>query len=261
MEKVSIVIPAYNEEDRIYRTLEDYFSFFNELKQKRELDFEIVVVLNGCKDNTRGIVEGFNCNELIILDFERAGKGFAVLEGFKDALNRDNNLIGFIDADGATPPAAFYGLIRNIGNYEGIIANRKDKKSKISPKQTLFRRFIGIVFNYVVRSLFFFPHRDTQCGAKLFKKELIEKIVGNLGSSEWSFDVDLLFYSRYFGFKIKSIPTEWNDQKGSKVGKKTPGRMFFSVARLRLIHSPFRFLLRFHQKVLPRKLQVSYWFG
>lgn len=112
-----------------------------------------------------------------------------------------------------------------------------------------------------VRSLFFFTHNDTQCGAKLFRRELIEKVYPKLGSSEWSFDVDLLFYARFFGFRIKSIPTEWHDKKGSKIDiKKTPGRMFFSVIRLRLVHSPFDFILRFHQK-LPRKLQIGYWFG
>jgi len=264
IKKVSIVIPAYNEEHRIGKTLIEYFSFFNKLKGNKELDFEIVVVLNGCKDNTKGVVEKFkenNENELVILDFEQAGKGFAIIEGFKNALLRDSKLIGFIDADGATTPRAFYGLIKNINNYDGIIANRWHEKSVVSPKQTVFRRLIGRVFNLTVRSLFLFNHRDTQCGAKLFKRELVEKIYHKLGASEWSFDVDLLFYARYFGFKITSIPTEWHDKKGSKVNlKKTPGRMFFSVIRLRLIHSPFFFILKFHSK-LPRKLQVGYWFG
>ena len=258
--KVAIVIPAYNEENRIGKTLIEYFDFFYDLKEKNELDFEIVIVLNGCKDNTKNVVEKFSCKELIILDFERAGKGFAVIEGFKNALTRDADLIGFIDADGATPPKAFYGLIKNINNYDGVIANRWDKKSIVSPKQTLFRRFIGRVFNLTVRSLFLFDHKDTQCGAKLFTKRVIEKVYLELGSSEWSFDVDLLFYVRLFGFRINSIPTEWHDKKGSKVGKKTPGRMFFSVVRLRLVHSSFDFILRFHQK-LPRKMQVGYWFG
>lgn len=259
--KVSIVIPAHNEEHRIGKTLEDYFGFFNKLKQEKKIDFEIVVVLNDCKDNTKIVVERFNCKELVILEFEQAGKGFAVIEGFKDALIRDSKLIGFIDADGATPPHAFYELIKNINNYDGIIANRWHEKSIVSPKQTIFRRFIGRVFNFVVRSLFIISHKDTQCGAKLFRKELVEKIYPKLGVSEWSFDVDLLFYARRENAKIISIPTEWHDKKGSKINiKKTPGRMFFSVVRLRLVHSPFDFILRFHQK-LPRKLQVGYWFG
>ncbi len=261
MKKVSVIIPAYNEEKRIGKTLNDYLAFFNKLKRREVIDFDIIVVLNGCNDSTRKVVDEFNCDELRILEFERAGKGFAVIEGFKKALTLNSELIGFVDADNATPPNAFYDLIKNIDNYDGVIANRWDKRSKIQINQNLFRRFIGRIFNFFVRSLFILPHKDTQCGAKLFKKELIEKIYSRLGNSEWSFDVDLLFYARRENAKIKSMPTEWHDKKNSKINlKKTPGRMFFSIVRLRLLHSPLYFILRVHQK-FPRKMQVSYWFG
>lgn len=260
MESVSIVIPAYNEEERIGRTLKTYFSYFLELKEKKLLDFEIIVVLNACKDNTLRVVKKFKRKELKILDFEQGGKGFAVTEGFKDALKRKSKLIGFVDADGATPPSAFYGLIRNLKNSRGIIANRWHKKSTITPKQPLFRQFISRGFNIIVRTLFLIPHEDTQCGAKLFKSELLEKIIPKLGASEWSFDVDLLFYSRREHAKIRSIPTEWHDQKGSKINlKTTPGRMFFSILRLRIYHSPFKLLLRFHSK-LPKILRIGHYF-
>ena len=69
--KVSIVMPAYNEEDRIGKTLMEYFSYFSNLKNDGELDFEIIVVLNACKDNTRKVVEKFDCKELFILEFRR----------------------------------------------------------------------------------------------------------------------------------------------------------------------------------------------
>lgn len=258
--KVAIVMPAHNEEKRIGKTLESYLIYFKHLKLELNLDFEIIVVLNNCSDNTKEVVENFICDELIILEFEKGGKGFAVIEGFKDSLKRDNDFIGFVDADLSTPPNAFYGLIRNISDYDGIIANRWDKKSKIDYARNFNRQLMSRVFNTLVRSLFFLNYRDTQCGAKLFKKELIEKIVNMLGSSEWSFDVDLLFYAKKEKAKIKSIPTEWYDKKGSKINvKKTPVRMFFSIIRLRLIHSPFSFIAKAHGK-LPEKMKVSYWF-
>lgn len=260
MKKVAIVIPAHNEETRIEKTLIDYFSYFGNLKQEEKLHFEIIVVLNGCTDNTRRIIEQFMCEELIILEFEQGGKGFAVVEGFKDALSRENDFIGFVDADNATPPNAFYGLVCHINGFNGIIANRWDKRSRIIPARALFFRIRSSIFNFVVRSLFLFNYRDTQCGAKLFTRETIQKIHSFLGSSEWSFDVDLLFYTEFFGFNIKSIPTEWHDKAGSKISfSKTPGRMFFSVVRLRLVHSPFAFITHLHGK-LPEILKVSYWF-
>ena len=254
MEKVAIVIPAYNEEKRIGETLENYLSYFKDLKKKKVLDFQIIVVLNACKDNTKSVVEKYNCNELKILDFEIGGKGFAIVEGFKEALEKDFELIGFVDADMATPPNAFYGLMRNIQNAEGVIADRWDKRSKVSP-QTFFRRVLSRGFNFIVRSLFLFSHRDTQCGAKVFRRDLLIKLVPKLGSSEWSFDVDLLFYARREKAKIKSIPTMWDDKRGSSINlKKTPITMLLSAIRLRLIHSPLNFFVKFY-RMLPDKFK------
>src|SRR3989344_2149339 len=107
MAKLSIIIPAYNEEKRISRTLEYYISFFS----RNIKDFEIIVVLNGCKDHTLAIVKKFiNKNKNVkYLDFKEAiGKGAAIVEGFKKARG---DLVGFIDADMATLPNAFYDLI------------------------------------------------------------------------------------------------------------------------------------------------------
>ncbi|MGV8151957.1 MAG: glycosyltransferase [Candidatus Nanoarchaeia archaeon] len=261
MEKISIVIPAYNEEKRIGSTLKEYFDYFKKIKKKKIIDFDIIVVLNACKDNTLGVVKKYKCKELKILNFERGGKCFAVCEGFKAAIKEKSDYIGFVDADGATPAASFYDLYANINGYDGVIANRWDKKSIISTKQTILRRIVSRGFNFLARTLFLFNYQDTQCGAKLFRRELLEKIVPKLGASEWSFDIDMLFYARRNNAKIKSIATEWNDKKESKVNlKKTPFRMFFSILRLRIYHSPFKFLLRVHSK-LPRKMQVGYWFG
>ena len=172
---ISIVIPAHNEERRIGKTLEEYVKYFREKKREKEIkSFEIIVVLNGCEDNTLQVVKKIKkrFREIKILDFERAGKGFAIIEGFKDALIRENNLIGFVDADMATPPKAFYGLIRNIQGYEGVIANRWDKRSIIKTKQPFLRRVMSRGYNFIARSLFLFSFRDTQCGAKVLTRDL-----------------------------------------------------------------------------------------
>lgn len=253
MKKVSIIMPAYNEEKRIAPTLVDYLGFFGNLKEKGEIDFEIVVVLNACVDNTRGVVEGFACEELVILEFERGGKGFAIVEGWKDALMRDAEIIGFVDADGATSARAFYDLVLNLKSYDGAIGNRWDKRSNVVVPQTTLRKVLSRGFNLIVRSLFLFTHRDTQCGAKIFTRELVRKVYHKLGSSEWSFDVDLLFYARREGARIRSVPTTWHDKKDSKIDlKKTPITMFLSAVRLRLIHSPLSFLVRVY-RILPEK--------
>ena len=123
MKRVAIVMPAHNEEERIGRTLEEYINYFEKVE---ELDYRIIVVLNACSDRTLEIVSKFDVD---ILNFKQGGKGFAITEGFKEALKGDFDLIGFVDADMATPPNAFYDLIKNIDGFGGIMGNRWNKKS------------------------------------------------------------------------------------------------------------------------------------
>jgi glycosyltransferase involved in cell wall biosynthesis len=260
MTNLCIVIPAYNEEKRIGKTLEEYGRHFEKRKKSGEIeDFNILVVLNACRDNTIGVVtsQERKSKNITHIEFERGGKGFAVTEGFKFAINKKFDLIGFVDADMATPPEAFFDLVRNIGNAHGIIANRWHKDSNIKIKQTPLRILLSRSGNFIIHSLFLLRYQDTQCGAKLFKREVLERVVPKLGASEWSFDIDLLFYMRREGARIKSIPTTWEDKKDSKINlKKAPLKTLFSVIRLRLIHSPFKFIVRAHSK-LPEEWKVG----
>lgn len=249
MEKIGIVIPAHNEEDRISQTLKDYINYFKKLKMEGVLDFLILVVLNACTDNTGEVVSKFKCLELDTINFKRPGKGFAIAEGFKKLTKEDYDLIGFIDADGATPPNAFYGLIKNVGRYDGIIANRWDKMSKII-KQTFLRRVLSRGFNFLIRTLFPLPYKDTQCGAKLFKKHALKKIENDLYITHWAFDINLLYALNKRKFKINVIPTEWTDKEGSKINvKKVPLMMFIGVVRLRLLNSFLKDFLRLYDRM------------
>lgn len=258
---ISIVIPAYNEEKRIGKILENYGTFFENKKKNKEIsDFELVVVINNTTDKTEEVVKQFSkrYKEIRYLNFKQGGKGFAIIEGFKEALkNKENKLIGFVDGDMSTPPEAYYDLIKKIGKYDGIIADRWNKKSVITPKQSGFRRFISRGYNLIVRSLFLFSYEDTQCGAKLFKREILEKNIKKFGRSKWGFDIVLLYCLRKeSNARIKSIPTIWHDEVGSKVDlKRTPIRMLASAVRLRVSHSPFSFLVRFYKK-LPEKMRL-----
>lgn len=254
--KVSIIIPAYNEERRIGNTLEEYCKFFRELQEKRILEFEILVVLNACKDNTLGVVKEYQkkFSEIKVLDFEKGGKGFAIIQGFKDALTRDNDLIGFIDADMATPPESFSELIRNCKNYDGIIASRWRKDSFIKTKQTILRKITSKGFNFLTRSILFLRFNDTQCGAKLFKRATLEKVIDGLGITQWAFDIDLLCRLKSRGLKVIEIPTIWEDKKESKLELvKVPLQMFASIIRLRLIYSPFDFIVKMYDKIPKKK--------
>ncbi|MEK6974036.1 MAG: dolichyl-phosphate beta-glucosyltransferase [Nanoarchaeota archaeon] len=244
---LSIIIPAYNEEQRIKKTLEAYSNFYS---KKLKTGFEIIVVLNGCIDNTLSIVSEYSKKHKFInhYDFkEKIGKGGAIIEGFKAA---KGSLIGYVDADLATSPEAFYDLIEKIKGCDGIIASRYLKNSIVNKKQPIQRVIASRIFNVLVRLLFDMKFHDTQCGAKLFKKNAVDSIKNDLGITQFSFDVDLLYRLKLNGFKIIETPTVWNDQKDSKlVLKKTAPNMFFSIMRLRLRYSRLKFIVTAYDKI------------
>src|SRR6516162_7748380 len=117
-----LLIPAYNEEHRIEPVLRDYARFFEQQYQGK---FQMVVVLNGCRDNTLSVVRRVAAEHPAIsaLEFSEAiGKGGALIEGLKLAPLAD--FIGYVDADGATPPHAFHDLVRRLGEADCVIASR-----------------------------------------------------------------------------------------------------------------------------------------
>ena len=253
MEKISIVIPAYNEEKRIGKTLELYSAFFNMLKKEKNLDYELLIVINNTTDNTENIVKNAqNKNDKIIyLNLKRGGKGYAVIEGFKEALKRSSDLIGFVDADLATSPEEYSKLIFSIGKFDGAIADRYTKGSKVFPPATFRRLVVGRIFNFLIRSLLFLPFKDTQCGAKLFKRSALERIIPLLGMSQWAFDVDLLYNLYKNKFNIISVPTIWIDKEYSKINFIRAGPwMALGIIRLRILNSPMKNLIRIYDKLV-----------
>lgn len=251
---ISIIIPAHNEEKRISKTLDDYGKFFREYRKNHE----IIAVLNGCKDNTLGIVKKYEREypQLRHLDFKRAGKGFAVSEGFKTA---KGELVGFTDADDSTSASEFNKLIENMEGYDGAIASRWMNGSIVEPKQPLFRRIAGRAFNMMNRAMFGLNFKDTQCGSKLFRKEAAKSVAPKLRVTEWAFDANLLYEMKREGFRIKEIPIRWHDVKGSKLNiLKIPLMMFLSILRLRLIYSPFSFIIRFYDEAIPEWMKMHH---
>jgi len=231
--KLSIIIPAHNEADRIEKTLTHYVDFF----QEQNIDHEFVVVLNGCTDNTLSVVQNVQKKYPNIkhINLKEAGKGLAVATGFADALKRDNDLIGFVDADMATRPQHFCELVQHVNKKNGgAIASRYMRESQISPKRPWIKEWGRIVgYNPLVRLLFGLPYKDFQCGAKLFRRDVIEAIVPQLTMKQWAFDVQLLHLCKQHGFAIAEVPTVWQDQTGSKFSIKAGIKMFGALAKLR----------------------------
>ena len=246
---VLLLIPAYNEEKRIEPVLREYAEYF---KRNYAGKFSLVVVLNGCVDNTWGVVERVTRDypSVTALEFPAPiGKGGALIEGFKLANRAD--LIGYVDADGATAPAAFHDLVRRWKEADCIIASRWLPTSVLHQSQTKKRQFASRVFHRIVRTLFpSLKVRDTQCGAKLMRREAAEKVHPALRIADMAFDINLLYALRRNGFSVLEVPTEWTDKVGSTVVLgRTSLVMFLSVVRLRIIYSPFAAYMRFMRPI------------
>jgi len=242
-----LLIPAYNEEKRIEPTLRDYAQFFH-----REYNgkFQLVVVLNGCRDDTLGVVNRVakEFPEISALNFpDPIGKGGALIEGLKLAPSAD--LIGYVDADGATGPEAFAKLVHLVAQADCVIGSRWLPGAVLHQSQPWTRRFFSRVFHAIVRLLFLrrMNFQDTQCPAKVMRRAAVEKVHSSLRIADLAFDVNLLYVLKREGFRVLEVPTEWTDKVGSKVTQsllRSSLVMFLSVVRLRLIYTPLYRWLR-----------------
>ncbi|MFA6098559.1 MAG: dolichyl-phosphate beta-glucosyltransferase [Patescibacteria group bacterium] len=231
---LSIIIPAFNEEQRISKTLTDYTNYFS------GKDTEIIIVLNGCRDNTIGIVSDFKKEYPGLIEYieekKAIGKGGAVHLGFSRA---EGELIGFVDADGSTEPAEFQKVVDQLGEADGVIASRWKKGSQVI-NRSFPRKLISFSFLIFVKVFFWMPFTDTQCGAKIFKKQAIKNLLPSLKITNMAFDVELLYLSLKRGFKIVEVPTRWVDKSSSAMlgsfGRviQMAFKMFFSLMSIRL---------------------------
>lgn len=261
-QKIGIVIPAYNEEKRIGKTLKDYSKYFEDKNKKTKNEYSILVVINNTKDKTEDVVKSAIKKSKIIsyVNLKKGGKGYAVTEGFKILLTKKYDYIGFVDADLSTPPEAFNDLLINIKNYSAAIGDRWSSRSIISHKQPMLRRIASRVFNLLVKLLFFMDYHDTQCGAKIFKAKELAKVVPNVFITQWAFDVNLLYLYRRNNFKVIEVPTTWQDKSQSHVDTiRASIKMFSGIMRLRLIYSPFNFVIRAYDK-MPAFLKINHTF-
>ena len=233
---VTIVIPAYNEEDRIKRVIEDYARVLEALRG----DYEILVVCNGCTDRTEEIVEGIGISNPRVrsLSFkERLGKGGAIIEGFKEG---KGDLVGFVDADQSTGAEEYLKLIHVFENplIDGAVASRRAKGAEITVHQSLGRRIAGRIFNIIVRGLFGLSLKDTQCGAKLFKREAVMDVVNELQLKGYEFDVELLWKLKRKGYVVEEVPIKWWHEKGSKFSLLRGPGMLLRLLKMRVGEAP-----------------------
>jgi len=243
--KITIIIPAYNEEKRIVNRIQNLIGYFD----KALVEYELLVITDGCTDKTPEVVSKYaNYNPKVrLFDFpERLGKGGAIIEGLKLAKGK---IIVVTDADDSVPPQEIFKLIKNVENYDMVIGSRYSKDSKLLVKETLLRYLLGRSFNALVKLMFwrFRGINDTQCGVKVLRRYVVDKSLRNLFITGFAVDVNLIYSVMRGGFKVKEVGITYmhveHESKVSKVLAKLMLGMIFSLIRLRLYYSRFRAIL------------------
>lgn len=229
--KLSIIIPAYNEELRIQKTLSAYVWHFS-----RRYETEFIVVCDGNTDRTPEIVSGYakrHRNVRLLTFPRRLGKGGGLIEGFKVA---KGDLIGFVDADSSTSTSDYDHLVKALtkNKVDGAIASRYLPNSHVLVKQPFYRKFLSRGWNFLVRIIFGIPFTDTQCGAKIFKRAAIQEVLPKMTARGFEFDVELLWRLQRAGYKIVEVPTTWLHMEESKFRIKDIVGMFARLLRTRL---------------------------
>ncbi len=227
--QLSLVIPAYNEENRILSVLKSYSAFLN-----NKFDYEIIVVCDGT-DRTAGMVREMMITSprIRLLEFgKKLGKGGALVQGFTAA---GGNAVGFVDSDESVKPEEFRKLIDALGSGDAAIASRYVEGACISVAQSPGRRISSRVFNILVNLMFGLGLKDTQCGAKVFRNEAIKSVLPSIRSGGFEFDVELLWRMKLKGCRIKEIPIVWKHEGGSRFSFFTTPSMFLNLLALRLM--------------------------
>jgi len=227
---LDIVIPAHDEEARIERTLSAYRVGFP------QDDVRFHIALDGCVDSTADIVRGHAADDprVVLHEFPKLGKGGVLMETFRRC---DADLVGFVDADCATPPAELARMTVEAAHVDGVIASRRLPASFTPHQRNDGRSLTSAGFAWAIRSLFRLPYSDTQCGAKVLHRRVTERVVPLMSSRDFLFDVDLLLIAHRLGFEVVEVPTLWIDQAGSKLSAGRDSlRMLRSTMRLWMHH-------------------------
>jgi len=211
---ISVIIPAYNEEKRIENTLLDVKEYF----LNNDLNYEVIIVNDGSNDNTKNIVSEYQKKmpKLKIIDLKKnSGKGYAVKKGMQEAKGEYKL---FMDADNSVKINNLDVFLADAKKgYDLVIASIKMKGSEIKEENIWYRKLLGDVSKYIIRLIAVPGVYDTQRGFKLFSKKAVDNIFPQQTIKRWGFDVELIVIAKLQGFKIKEVPVEWKNPKGSKV--------------------------------------------
>jgi glycosyltransferase involved in cell wall biosynthesis len=231
---ISIIVPAFEEEDRLGESVREISRYIIESR----LDAELIIVDDGSKDGTFATAESASAEfpdvrSQVIRYEKNRGKGFAVKTGL---LAAKADIALFTDADLSTPIDELPKLIGPIENdeYDLTFGSRALDRSLIGTHQPWRREQGGRVMNLVIKTMSGLPFYDTQCGFKAFNMTKFRPLLDLMTIDRFGFDVEFLFIANYHKLRMKEIPVRWNNVEGSKVSVvRDTRRMFIELSQIR----------------------------
>lgn len=240
---LSLIIPAYKEATRIGPSLEKIFAYFS----TKDYDAEVIVVDDGSPDNTAEVTrsEFARLSPTASRVFPRLielgsndGKGAAVQKGMLEAAGA---IVIFTDADLSTPIYEVEKVIAGIEKegFDVVVGSRAlEGRQLVKVHQPWYRELMGRFFNVLVQLFVFKGIKDTQCGFKGFTRDAAQKLFGAQKIMGFSFDVEILYLAKKFGYKVKEVAVEWYNDERTTVGALSDStKMFLQILQIRKLHS------------------------
>jgi dolichyl-phosphate beta-glucosyltransferase len=230
---LSLVIPAYNEANRLPATLQR----IQEHRQSWKFRNEVIIVVEPSEDGTLSLAEeAAKCNPdlFVLTHHEKRGKGFAVRSGM---LHGRGEYIFFTDADLSTPLEDLdAGLLRfrKDRSIDVLVGNRQHPETRILQRQNSAREWMGKIFNRIAQTMTGLRIRDTQCGFKGFRRRAANEIFSRQRLDGFSFDVEVLILAQAMGFSMFEMPVHWTNSPASRVRVfKDSAKMLGDLFRIR----------------------------
>ena len=235
--ELSVIIPAYNEEDRITPTLNQALAYL----RNRPGNSQIIVVSDGSTDGTVRVAENMPSNEKVRIDalayHPHRGKGYAVRYGMRRGLGR---ICMFMDADYAVPMVyCEQGLALINSGCDIAIASRAIDGSEVKLQQNIARRLSSKIYTFIQNHYLGLDYPDTQCGFKLFTKEAAQNLFAKQKLNSVIFDPEILWLAKHAGHTVGQFPVQWTHIEGSRIQYDSPKKALFvfqELIRIKKLH-------------------------
>ena len=229
--KLSIVIPAYNEEKRIGGTLPGVINYLNDFSKRFSVETEIIVVNDGSKDKTLDVLNQFSKDIKIVSYSPNMGKGYAIREGMKMATG---DYIYMADADFSTPIEYIDEFYKVIPNHDCVIGSRALAQEKI--KRTPLRKLLGKTSNLMIRIVLGLKYKDTQCGFKMLSNKAKECML-ECKVNRFGYDFEFLYIMKKKGLNVLEMPVAWEEiNENSTVKPSAYVKTFLELLEVRRLH-------------------------